>query len=224
MWSEVWALLIPLIVIAFFKPKGKAVRLLIIYVISAFILIFLAIFTLAYPNLVPNFLSYNYNNNVFYNAHSFIMTIFFSWYIISLKKYKKSILLNTLLILYIAFVLINFAFLETPLILSTRHFTAGSIVLLIMCLYYFIHSIQEESQTNWLKHPSFIICSAIFMYQAITFFIYLFFYPMFNQAYNKDLSFALLMMRIYQIAFVMFCILLAIGLYQYRSGKNTKPA
>jgi hypothetical protein len=197
MWSEVWALLIPLIVIVFFKPKGKAVGLLIAYVISAFILNFSAIFTVVYPKLVPNFLSYN--NNVFYNAHSFI---------------------KLLLVIYILFVLINFAFLEPPLILSTRHFTSGSIVLLIMCLYYFIHSIQEESQTNWLKHPSFIICSAILMYEAITFFIYLFFYPMFNEAYNKDLSFALSMMKIYQIAFVVFCILLALALYRSKKQQT----
>lgn len=212
MWSEVWGLLIPLIVIAFLKPKGKAVGFLIAYVISAFILNFSAIFTLVYPNLVPNFLKYN--NNIFYNVHSCIMVIFFSLYIISARKYKSAFILKILLVIYFAFVLLNFAFLEPPLILSTRHFTTGSIVLLIMCLYYFIHSIQEESQTNWLKHPSFIICSAILMYEAITFFIYLFFYPMFNEAYNKDLSFALLMMKIYQIAFVVFCILLAMALYR----------
>jgi hypothetical protein len=212
MWSEVWGLLIPLIVIGFIRPKGKDIRLLIAYVISAFILNFSAIFTLVYPNLVPNFLKYN--NNVFYNVHSFIMVIFFSLYIISTRKYKSAFILKILLVIYFVFVILNFTFLEPLLILSTRHFTTGSIVLLIMCLYYFIHSIQEESQTNWLKHPSFIICSAILMYEAITFFIYLFFYPMFNEVYNKDLSFASLMMRIYQIAFVIFCILLAMALYR----------
>jgi hypothetical protein len=216
-WSEVWALLIPLIIILVYKPKGHNVKWLIFYVITAFILNFLATFILEYYYLLPSWL-FNQGNNIFYNLHSFIMTIFLSWYIISIRKYKNIILLKALLGLYIVFVLLNFTLWESPILLSTRHFTAGSIVLLVMCLFYFIHSILEESQTNWLKHPSLIICSAICLYEAITFFIFLFIYPMFNKSYNKDLSFALLMMRIYQIAFVVFCILFAFALY--RSKKD----
>jgi hypothetical protein len=87
-----------------------------------------------------------------------------------------------------------------------------------MCLFYFFNSILEESQNNWLKHPSFIICVAVFLYQAITFFIFLFIYPMYDNTYNKDLSFAFLMMRIYQIIFVVFCVLLGVALY--RSSKR----
>jgi len=190
-----------------------------LYGITAFILNFLATFIIECYKFVPTWV-YRKGNNIFYNLHSFIMTVFLSWYIISIRKYKYIIYLKALLIIYIAFVLLNFTLWESPMILSTRHFTAGSIVLLIMCLFYFIHSILEESQTNWLKHPSFIICSAICLYEAITFFIYLFFYPMFNEAYNKDLSFALLMMRIYQAIFIVFCILLAIGLYR---SKKQQP-
>jgi hypothetical protein len=212
-WSEVWALLIPLIIILVYKPRGHHLGWVVCYVVAAFILNFLATFIIECYDLVPIWL-YKKGNNVFYNLHSFVMTLFFCFYFISVRRYKKTILLKTLLILYIVFVLINFVFLEPPTKLSTRHFTTGSIVLLIMCLFYFIHSISEESQTNWLKHPSFIICSAVFLYESVTFFIYLFFYPMYSKTYNKDFSFALLMMRIYQAIFIVFCILLAIGLYR----------
>ncbi len=218
-WSEVWPLLIPLIIILIYRPKGHNLKWLIFYVITAFILNFLAIFFIEYYYLVPNWA--NNGNNIFYNLHSFVLTIFFSLYIITVRKYKYVAFLKALIIIYLAFVLVNFAFWEPPQILSTRHFTAGSIVLLICCMFYFFRSIIEESQTNWLKHPTFIICAAVCLYEAITFFIFLFIYPMYNRTYNKDLSFAFLMMRIYQVIFVVFCILLALALYQSKKQQDT---
>ena len=221
-WSEVWAFLIPLTIIIIFKPRGKNVGLLIAYVLTGFFLNFCAIFTLVYPDLVPYFLKYN--NNIFYNVHSFVMVIFLGWYIIKVRPYKYIALLKGLIALYVIFVLINFIFFERPLIYSTRLFTVGSIVLLVLCLYYFIDLIKEESQVSLLKHPSFIISSGICLYHAVTFFIFLFLRPMFNSAYNKDPSFSDLMMKITQITFLIFCILLAIGLYQYRGSKNKSVA
>lgn len=217
-WSEVWAFLIPLAVIVFFKPAGKAVRLLIAYVIMGFVLNFCAIFTLVYPNLVPPV--FRYNNNIFYNVHSFIMVLFLGLYILKIRTYKHITLLKGLLMLYVIFVLVNFTFFGHPLFYSTRHFTTGSIVLLILCLFYFFSSIQEESKVNMLKHPSFLITSAVSLYHGITFFIFLFLLPMFNSAYNKDLSLTDLMMKITQVTFVIFCILLAFGLFRYRSRKD----
>lgn len=219
-WSEVWALLIPLIVILVYKPKGHNLRWLILYVVVAFILNFLAIFMVEYYYMVPRWLTKG-NNNILYNLHSFIMVIFFSCYIITAIKYKYTILLKTLVVIYLLFVLINFTFWESPIMLSTRHFTAGSIILLIMCLFYFFHLMLEESKTNWLKHPSFIVCTAVCLYQAITFFIFLFIYPMYNKTYNKDLSFAFLMMRIYQAIFVVFCILIAMALYRSQKTRTS---
>lgn len=214
-WSEVWALLIPLIVILIHKPRGHSVRWVNWYVITAFIFNFLAIFMIHYYSLMPSFLEQG--NGIFYNLHSFVMVIFFGCFIISVREYKYKIIPKALLVIYLAFVLINFTLGESPFILSTRYFAAGSIVLLLMCLNYFFHCIMEESPTNWLKEPSFIICVGLCLYEAITFFIFLFIYPLFNKTYNQDLSFAFLMIDIYQVSFVIFCIFLAVGLYQYRA-------
>jgi uncharacterized membrane protein YesL len=109
---------------------------------------------------------------------------------------------------------------ESPFVLSTRHFTAGSVLLIILCLSYFLHLIAEDSEIHWLKEPSFLICTAICLYEAITFFIFLFIYPMFDANYNQNLDFALLMMRIYQGTFVLFCLLLALALFSsYKQEK-----
>jgi len=214
-WSEVWALLIPLIIILIYKPLGRKVRPLVFYVIIAFLLNFLAVFVIEYYYLAPLWLNEK-GNNLYYNLHSFIMVVFFSWYILTIRPNKYVLLLKAFLAIYILFVLINFAFFEPTYLLSSRHFTAGSIVLLLMCLSYFFHSMQDDSQINWIKHPSFIICTGVCLYQAVTFFVFLFIYPLYDDAYNKNLSFAMLMMRVYQVVFVLFCILIAIGLYHYR--------
>lgn len=219
-WSEVWALLIPLTIIVIYKPVTGNVRFLVFYVIAAFIFNFLAILMVEYYYLVPDALMSN-GNNIFYNLHSFVMVVFFSWYIINIKLHQYVVLLKVLLVVYLVFVAINFIFWKNPAMLSTSHFTAGSIVLLLMCFFYFFSSMQDESHTNWLRHPSFIICVGICLYQAITFFIFLFIYPMYDHDYNQNLSFAMFMMRLYQVIFVVFCIMLAMGLYQYRSvGKK----
>lgn len=222
-WSEVWALLIPLTVILVYKPRGNNLRPLVLYSILAFVFNFLAIFMVEYYYLIPRSWM-KYGNNIFYNLHSFIMVLFISWYIIAVRSYKYLVLLKSLLAVYLAFVLVNFTFWESPMILSTHHFTVGSIVLLVMCLFYFFSSMLEESQINWLRHPSFIICAGVCLYEAITFFIFLFIYPLYNTTNDKELSFAMLMMRVYQISFVIFCILLAIGLYQYCDKKKISPS
>lgn len=217
-WSEVWALLIPLIILLVYKPRGNKLGWINFYVVIAFVLNFISICTIEFYYLIPDWMFKG--NGLFYNLHSLAMVICFGGYFISIRKYKYSMILKLLLLVYLVFVLINFLFLESPLNkLSTRHFTIGSIMLLVICLFYFFRAIVEESQTNWLKHPSFLICTAVCLYQSITFFIFLFIYPMFDLSYNQNMDFADLMMKTYQLIFVIFCILLAWALFRSKKIK-----
>lgn len=213
-WSEVWALLIPLSIIIFFKPGNKKTAPLILYVIAGFLLNLIAIFILEFHHLVSSWVSNN--NNILYNIHSFFRVVLISWYIITVRQYRFPMILKSVVALYILFVFINFIFLEPAIFLSTRLFAAESIVLLILCLNYFFRSIHDESQTNWLKHSSFLVCAGVSIYEAITFFIFLFFYPL----SQKDVQFFVVTMRIYSITFIVFCILLALALHQSSKEKQ----
>ncbi len=217
-WSEVWALLIPLIIIVLFKPGSKQIRPVILYVILGLILNFIATFMLKYHYLVPSYLYVNNmsNNNLLYNLHSMARVLLLSWYIINIKKYKASIILKIFLIGYLIFVLLDFTLIESPLFFSTRIYSAESIVLLIMCIFYFFRSMEDESRTDWLKHPSFPICTGIILYEAITFFIFLFFYPL----SEKNPEFFVATMQIYSLAFILFCILLSLAFYRYSKQLN----
>ena len=219
-WSEGWALLIPLLTIFILRPKGRYLLLLKTYVILAFLVIFFAQLVQQCYYLFPDSLN---NNNIYYNIHVVIRVLTLGWYIISVRTYKYHVLLKALLILFIAFTLINFTFFESPLLLSIRLFAAGNITLIICCVSYFLRSILEDSTVNWLKHPSFIVCTAVCLYEAVTFFIFLFIYPL---SYT-DPEFGLVTLRIYQVILVLFGILLAIALYRYRKQKpsaNELPA
>jgi hypothetical protein len=211
-WSEVWALLIPLIVIVIHKPKELNIRPLVWYVFIAFILNFTATFMVEYYYLLPADLQ---NNNVLYNLHSFARVILFSWYLSKITPRQFAFIYKTTLLVYIIFVLVNFRFFESPFILSTRLFAAESIILLFICISFFLRSMQDESGTNWISHPSFLVCTGISMYEAITFFIFLFIYPI----AEKNPEFGKISMEIYQIIFIIFCILLALALY--RSKKES---
>jgi len=223
-WSEVWPLLIPLTIILVFRPKVKRVIWLVIYTFLALLLNTISLFMVLKPHLLPSFLLLDAGNNLYYNLHSLVMVICFSIYILSVRTYKYPTLLKGLIAGYLLFVLINFIFFESPFLLNTLHFTVGSIVLLIMCMFYFFRSIvDDENDINWLRHPSFIICTGLCLYQVITFFIWLFIYPFTNTNINYDMEFADAMMQVYQAIFVIFCFLLGIGLYKH-SRLNKKQA
>lgn len=214
-WSEVWALLIPLIIIFIFRPDARYVWMLKSYIILAFSLNLFAQVTSQFYYLFPE--SFSINNNVYYNVQVIIRVMLLGGYIISVRPYRYHILLKALLIVFVAFTLVNFTFFESPLLLSIRLFAAGNITLIICCVSYFLRSILEDSTVNWLKHPSFIVCTAVCLYEAVTFFIFLFIYPL---SYT-DPEFGLVTLRIYQVILVLFGVLLAIALYRYKKQKPT---
>ena len=204
-WSEVWALLIPLAIIILFSTKGGGMLPVILYICIAFILNLAAIIISIYHERLP---SYFQNNNVLYNLHSFVRVLLLGWYIINLKLLSSSRLIKIVIPAYILFVLLNFIFRENPLLLSSHLFSAESIVLLVLSFLYFFRSMQDESKIDWLKHPSFLVCTGISLYEALSFFIFLFFYPLFE----KNPEFGMLTMKIFSISYIIFCIFLALAL------------
>lgn len=211
-WSEVWALLIPLTVILLCRPTGLGTKPVILYLYIAIILNAMATVMVEFYFFMPSWLK---NNNILYNIHSFARVLLFSWYIMSIREYRFPRILKMLLVAYLIFVVIDFVFLESPLYLSSRLFVAESIVLLIFCLSFFLRSMQDDSTINWLKHPAFLMCAGIGLYEVISFFIFLFFYPLFE----KNPAFGDLTMSIQNIMYVVLCIVLALALYKSRKQR-----
>ena len=204
-WSEVWALLIPLTILITLRHRMKGMRIIIFYVFIALFLNMSATLISQFHKQLPADFR---NNNLFYNLHSIFRVLLFGWFILNLKLFQSFWLPKIVLPVYFIFLLINFIFFENLMELSTPLFTAESIVLLVLSLFFFIKSMQDESEINWLKHPSFLVCTGIILYEALSFFIFLFFYPLFD----KNPEFGLLTMKIFSFSYIILCILLALAL------------
>jgi len=214
-WSEVWALLIPLTIILISRSKIKGMSPVVLYVCLALVLNTISTTLYVFYESLPSFLQ---NNNILYNIHSFLRVTLLGLYIYQIRKHRYIDAYKALLIVYLFFVLINFIFFETIFLFSTRLFSAESVVLLILCLSFFVRSMQDDSDTNWLKHPAFLICAGISFYEAVNFFIFLLFYPL----ANKDASFIKNLWTVHNITFVILCSMIALALYSgYKNGIKT---
>src|SRR5882724_630052 len=167
-WSEVWALLIPLTIIIRSRSRIPDMYPVVLYVWFALILNSISTTMFVYHKSMPSFLQ---NNNILYNLHSFLRVTFLGFYIYHIREHRYTFIYRALIFIYIIFVVCNFIFFESILFFSTRIFSAESIVLLTLCLSFFVRSMQDDSDINWLKHPAFLICAGISFYEAVNFFI-----------------------------------------------------
>jgi hypothetical protein len=182
-------------------------------VVLAFLINTISTIMFVYYREMPSFLK---NNNVLYNIHSVMRVCLFGWYILSVHSKSYSLLSKIISVTYILFVIINFLFYESVWFFSSRLFSAESIVLLALCISFFIRSIKDESSTDWIKHPSFIICAGLGFYETTNFFIFLFFYPLLE----SDREFGKLTWTIHNFSFVIFCTMIAVGILRSHHNGN----
>lgn len=213
-WAEVWGLLIPLAVIIYSKPRGRQSRILVWYTIIALVLNSIATVMAEFYFSMPLWLR---NNNVLYNFHSVLRVLLFSWYIISVRSYKYKTVMLVFLLAYLLFAVADLAFIGSLFFINSELFAAESIILLLLSINFFFRSMQDESEVNWLKHPAFLVCTGICLYEATSFFIFLFFYPL----VEKNWEFGYLTLSIHNVMYVILCIMIALALYKTRQKRAT---
>jgi hypothetical protein len=212
-WAEVWPLLIPLSIFLIYRTGDKNLKAIFIYSLISFFLMLIATIQHQFAKELPSNLR---NNNLFYNLHSIIRTLFFGWYIYQMKQVKQQIFLRYVFILYGLFILV-YLFPYTKLLnFDVILFAAESIVLLIVSLTYFLSSIIDDEVEFSVKDPVFLVCTGISFYEAINFFINLFIFPLYDT--NHDLGY--IIMKISQCSFIIFCIFIGIAFYRSRGDKN----
>lgn len=206
-WIEVWPLLIPLSIFVVSKSRSRKNLPLLLFVVSSIIISSLSVISWLYGNKIPGLTKYN---GVFYNINSIIRVVFLGWFIYQLNQVKQYKYLRVVIIAYILFLALNFLFRESIMDLSSHLYAAESILLLIVCLTYFLSAILDDEEEITFKNPAFLICTGVALYEAITFFIYLFLFQMADVNHN----FALSVVKFSQYVFIAFSILLGLGIYQ----------
>lgn len=177
LWAEVWPLVIFLLIFFLTKQKNKDLVLPIWYLIITLVLAIPANISSNYNDIVPDGFR---NNSIIYNTNAFLKVIFIGSYIIRLKPLAQYRYTKPLIFAFIIFTLIDFAFFESITNSMGKHFfSVVSIVLLILCMTYFLTSIVDDEVDFGTHQPGFLICTGVALFEAINFFVFLFIYDLY---------------------------------------------
>lgn len=217
-WSEAWALLIPLAFYIIWRPKDAWVKPVIIYIIVALLLnvaadIIWKKHSLSIDKPVEKIFSFLYipeykqiSNNLFYNVHSILRLLLFTWFFYRLDPvfFKK---LNLFVVpAFILFSIIIFTFFANIIVLpNSALFAVEAALLLLYCILYFIRLNKDDRLTNPFSESSFKAVSGLTLYNAINFPIFIFYDYLIisNDDYSEDIW------TVHNITYVVLNILIA---------------
>ena len=207
-WSEVWALLIPLVILLFRRQQPATLKPVIIYLWIAFILN-LSIDIITAINIYHH--NFDLSNNTLYNIHSVVRFVCFSLYFIQLPQTSFVKFKKLLTVVFLIFVVINFGFFENFFnfdSFSGNLLATEAYLLLIFCMLYYLSELKDDSK-NLFNGSDFWVVTGLSIYVVVNFFVFLFYLPMID----VDLDLAVNIWNVHNIAFIIFCVFIAKGLY-----------
>ncbi len=216
--AEVWALLMPLIFIFPLSRLEGWQKPVAVYVILALVLNSIA--TLISNSADFHSLLHIKSNVIFYNIHSVVRFVCFSYFFILLKQRRYSTLRKLLPVLYVIMFFINFLFFDDFFYrrsISGNLLTIESYLLLAYCMLFFLASLKED-EAIMNKGPELLIIVGLSIYVVMNFFLFLFYVPMMNE--NSKLADN--MWTVHNIAYIILCICIALAFY--RSNKQKRNA
>lgn len=207
-WTEVWALLIPLVFILRRKVIPAFLKPVKIYVFAALALNLFAILIWKRYRLGLNLPDWLGSNNFIYNTHSLVRFALFTWFFLALGQHFMHRVKKILPFLFMAFVIINFIFYEDFFryaMPSSRLLATEAALLLFYCLQYFIYMLLEDRNISVTRQPDFWVATGLSIYEAVSFTIFLFF----NYLIAHNIKFAISIWDVSNVAFIIFCICLS---------------
>lgn len=207
-WSEVWAPLIPLVVLSF---KGKQPRYftpVIIYLWFALVVDAIIDVGWKFNDCAPGWM---HPNNYLYNIHSIGRFICFSAFFFLLGQPFRSRVDKLVPVLALLFIAINFSFFENFYereLISSRLFAVESGLLLFYCLRYYLFKSQAEEGTE-RRGRDYWVVTGLSIYVVFNFFYFLFYTTLMNQY----VDFVVAMWNFHNLTFIVLCIFIARAFY-----------
>jgi len=208
-WSEVWAPIIPLLVLPLRPKQPVFLRPVIIYLFAGIFINLASDIIADYKKYFPSWLQ---SNTVLYNIHSIVRFGCFSSFFILLTQTFYSSQKKILPLFYLVFLLINFTFSEkffNPNSLSGNLLAAEAFLLLIYCLLYYLSQLKDDVEVL-TSGAGFWVVTGISIYVVINFYVFLFYVPMLTE----NMRLADNMWDIHDVAYIILCIFIAKAFYE----------
>jgi hypothetical protein len=181
-WSEVWALLIPLLFLRNTSKLPPILKPVVIYLWFALAFNFFADFIGDFKKIYP-FPYWLQSNNPIYNIHSVVRFACFSYFFISLPQHRFKTLKKIIVLIFVVYFIIDFTFFESFFYhdhLSGNLLSAEAYLLLTYCMLYYLAVLLDEDDAAF-KGPVFWVVTGLSLYVVTNFFVFLFYVPMITQ-------------------------------------------
>jgi hypothetical protein len=208
-WSEVWAPLIPLLLLLIKPKQPKPFTPIIIYLLVAVIIDSLIDIGWKFKSHVPLLLQ---DNNFLYNVHSVIRFICFSTFFTLLNQAYHTKLKKIVPILSIAFLIINFTVSEhffEKNSFSSRLLAVESGLLLFHCLQFFLYKLQLVDTAD-KKVGDYWLVLGLSVYVVFNFPYFLLYKTLLSNGYT---DFVINMWNYHNVSYIILCILIAKAFY-----------
>jgi len=205
-WSEVWALLIPIII---YKKQPILYRPVVFYLWSALLINLTIDFIWKFRTVIPSV--YN-SNNYLYNFHSIVRFSLFAVFFIKLNQPFLITVKKTVPVLFLVFFIINFGWYENFFNyakFSSRLLSVEAFFLLFYVLQYYLFKINENVEAK-IFTPDFYMTTGLGIYMVINFFIFL----LYNELSIRLQTFAISLWNVHNISFIIFNLFIAKSLYE----------
>lgn len=207
-WSEVWALLIPLIFLLRFRRQSPYLTPVIVYLLLGLILNCLIDIGYVYKGKVPRWLN---PNNYLYNIHSIIRFSCFTQFFLLLKHPYQSFIKKMLPYVYVLLI-VNFIFIENFLhdqSFSSTLLSAEAGLLLFYCLQYYLYNLKDDN-LEIENRQDFWVVVGLSTYVVFNFPYFLFYTYLLEKSESK---FVAEMWYYHNITFIILCIFIAKAFY-----------
>lgn len=207
-WSEVWALLFPLVAYQLFRHQPYSLRPVLVYVWGALLLNLLGDIIADFDQYLPAWLQ---TNLLLYNIHSLFRFVCFVYFFSLAKQTYFTRFRQLLPFLFLILAIGNFIFLENYFDqnhINGNLFTLEAYFLLIHCLLYYLSQLREEVE-RMQDDKEFWIVTGLSIYVVVNFFVFLFYVPMIEE--NARLADRI--WSVHNLAYIIFCLFITKAIY-----------
>jgi hypothetical protein len=205
-WSEVWAPLIPLLILSFSGKQPRYAFPVIVYLWVAFVIDALIDVGWKFGNCAPSWMN---PNNYLYNVHSIGRFLFFAAFFYLLSPLFRATLDKLIIVAATVAMVVNFTYFENFYEvdnISSRLFAFEAGLLLFYCIRYY----WMKTKTVEERGPDFWIVTGLSVYVVFNFFYFLFYTTLITNGY---ISFVIAMWNFHNLTYIILCIFIARAFY-----------